>query len=340
MHTVATTLARLKNQFNIAHRDIKPSNLYQFEDQWLVGDFGLIATPDPSDLTRPGRSMGPAHFAPYELTIDAANCDPFAVDVYSLGKTLWVLATGVNFAPDGHQPSTNSGFLISAFRSHARASGLDKLVDRMTNLQPADRPSMEQVVQELGSWLLMPDTNPAFDAADYKRQLAAKIGPALTDRNRLEQNKELANKNFRQLKALFEPLVSQIADVYEHADLNKYSDKIAVEYLSTLKALGIEQPVWSRQQCIYVQPIDGPQAMTFRLAYGIELFNDGQITIRSMLYFAPARVLGLVFHWYSEPMTSTVDSLTAQSQMVAVVQELALQLPIALQKFIDAQPNL
>ena len=60
---IASTLARLRAEHNVAHRDLKPGNLYFLDGQRLVGDFGLIALPSVEELTRNSRRLGPAHYA-------------------------------------------------------------------------------------------------------------------------------------------------------------------------------------------------------------------------------------------------------------------------------------
>ena len=119
---IADTLARLEAELNIAHRDIKPGNLYEFDGKWLIGDFGLIKVPDAESLTAEGRQVGPAHYTAYEMILNPVTADPHPADVYSLGKTLWVLATGQRFPPEGHQPVGTRGFEIGDFRPHARAA--------------------------------------------------------------------------------------------------------------------------------------------------------------------------------------------------------------------------
>ena len=98
--TSADTLWRLQRDHNIAHRDIKPGNLYEHNGAWLIGDFGLVALPDTDGLTAQGRPLGQAHYMAYEMIRDPSTADPHAADVYSLGKTLWVLATDQNFPPE------------------------------------------------------------------------------------------------------------------------------------------------------------------------------------------------------------------------------------------------
>jgi serine/threonine protein kinase len=150
--TIAETLASLAEK-GIAHRDIKPGNLYRLGDRWLVGDFGLVDIPDLEQLTREGRPLGPAHFTAYELITNPDTADACLADVYSLAKTLWVLATDQNFPPEGHQSASLTGYGIADLRPHRYAAKLDELIDSMTLLAPEGRPSMAQVARDLRSWL-------------------------------------------------------------------------------------------------------------------------------------------------------------------------------------------
>jgi len=59
------------------------------------------------------------------MIVNPVSADPHAADVYSLGKTLWVLATGQAFPPEGHQPAKTRGFQIDDYRAHPRADVLD-----------------------------------------------------------------------------------------------------------------------------------------------------------------------------------------------------------------------
>ncbi len=74
--SIADALARLQDQHDVGHRDIKPANLYRHGDEFVVGDFGLVALPDQEELTRSSRPLGPAHYLPYEMLTDPASADP------------------------------------------------------------------------------------------------------------------------------------------------------------------------------------------------------------------------------------------------------------------------
>ncbi len=106
MAAVARTLSALKGSHGLAHRDVKPGNLYWLDGRWLVGDFGLVAVPDVEELTKSDRPMGPVHFTAYEMIVNPAHADPFPADVFSLAKTLWVLAVDQRFPPAGTSQPT------------------------------------------------------------------------------------------------------------------------------------------------------------------------------------------------------------------------------------------
>lgn len=100
VHVYAATLARLA-EGGVHHRDLKPDNLFRHEDQWVVGDFGLVTWPGKQALTEPGQKLGPAHFVALEMVDDPAGADAGLADVWSLAKVLWVLASGQNYPPPG-----------------------------------------------------------------------------------------------------------------------------------------------------------------------------------------------------------------------------------------------
>jgi serine/threonine protein kinase len=183
---VAGTLGRLQRDFGIAHRDIKPGNLYELGGTWLIGDFGLVAVPDAKSLTQDGRQVGPAHYTAYEMILNPATADPHPADIYSLGKTLWVLATGQAFPPEGHQPAGTRGFGIGDFRPHPQSGSLDQEVDLMTRLHPEERPSKDQVARDLALWRELASGPVMFDvsaAGARLRENSGQLSPSRTRRS-------------------------------------------------------------------------------------------------------------------------------------------------------------
>jgi hypothetical protein len=156
---VADTLATLAKE-GIYHRDIKPENLYRWHDTWCVGDFGLVDYPDKQEVTEAGTLVGPRHYLAPEL-FASPDVPAGPTDVYALGKTLWVLATGQTFPLPGHLSADMRAFKISSYVAHPRVRQLELLVARCTSPDPDVRPTMVLVAMELHAWSAPRDKAPA-----------------------------------------------------------------------------------------------------------------------------------------------------------------------------------
>ncbi|WP_409279886.1 protein kinase domain-containing protein [Pseudomonas sp. KCJK8751] len=136
------------------HRDIKPDNLFFHNDRWTVGDFGLVSFAGKEAETAPHERIGPVFYIAPEMLNTAAHADGSKADVFSLAKTLWVLATGQNFPLPGVYDLSHEAFRIGTYLPGAVGSSqLDKLIASATALTPEHRPTMSQVCTELRAWL-------------------------------------------------------------------------------------------------------------------------------------------------------------------------------------------
>jgi CheY-like chemotaxis protein len=78
----------------VCHRDLKPGNILRHPDgRWLLADFGLAHLGDGQRLTRAGHVVGTPEYMAPEQTEAGGEPGPPA-DLYSLGATLYQLATG------------------------------------------------------------------------------------------------------------------------------------------------------------------------------------------------------------------------------------------------------
>ncbi|HEY1546281.1 MAG TPA: serine/threonine-protein kinase, partial [Kofleriaceae bacterium] len=131
----------------IIHRDVKPSNvLVSHDGRLLLADFGVarLETEDSKDslVTRTGAVLGtPAYMSPEQAVGDTATAKS---DLYSLGATLYQLATGT-LPFTGSQAKVlaqlQAGALEPAVKRRAEVGPeLSRAIDRMMTLDPNARP--------------------------------------------------------------------------------------------------------------------------------------------------------------------------------------------------------
>jgi serine/threonine protein kinase len=331
------TLAQLQRDSGIAHRDIKPGNLYELDGLWLIGDFGLVAVPDAEALTAEGRQLGPAHYTAYEMILDPTTANPHPADVYSLGKTLWVLATGQTWPPEGHQPVSTRGFEIGDFRPHPRAAAVDQEVDLMTRLHPEERPSKEQVARDLTMWQELASKPVAFDVSDARSKLRIKLQSAVAEQATQEQQKELAYAAVRRLQELTAPLNDGLKNLYRRTVVDSQSDKMTN---NILKSHHHGQDLLFRwQRCTFVAPFNRPGSTTLRMSRCLELFDDGTLRLRLMVHVGPEGVMGTFFDSQFEVRSAPVGSVEAEKMLEDGVRDISEALKTAVDVFVEKQPD-
>jgi len=159
----------------IVHRDIKPGNMMVSSQGVLkVLDLGLArmrssdGSDVPSDMTQTGRVMGTVDYMAPEQARDAKHVD-LRADIYSLGCTLYFLATG---RPPAEGESLAEKLLWHQTQPlpplvgqvpHATPQ-LDAVLQKMTAKKPEDRyPSMQAVAEALEQCLAnLPPTDPGL----------------------------------------------------------------------------------------------------------------------------------------------------------------------------------
>jgi len=334
---IAATLARLAKR-GVGHRDVKPGNLYEFGGHWLIGDFGLVAAPDLAELTRSGRALGPAHYTAYEMILDPATADPLPADVYSFGKTLFVLATGLPYPPEGHQPATTRGYSIADIRPHPHAAVLDRLVDRATRLQLEQRPTMAEVAADLVAWRELGKTV-TLDVSDLAAALRAKLEREIAAEDLLEQRRELAHAAVRRLQELCRPLNDALRAAHPRPQLDIVGDLYARNVLHAPRHSGAPDVVFAYDRVSRIG--SGDEAFRFELSYGrgLDLIADGTLVFRAFVLVGHEAIGGSAYSWESEPLEAAVGSVESERMLEEGVAALAERLREGLRVFVAKLPE-
>jgi hypothetical protein len=336
--SVADTLAALHER-NISHRDIKPDNLFRYEDRWVVGDFGLVDYPDKESLTDTGERLGPFHYLAPEMLADAKNSEGRTADVYSLGKTLWVLATEQHLPPPGEQRADNTQLGIGAYRAQSATRQLDLLIERATRNNPNDRPSMAEFVAELRAWLATPRVQAHPDLSDILAQVRERAEPSLrAHHERLRQGQEAEELSTR-LANLMLPIVQ--AFVATGLAFNAVKElKSADPVFLRQRTMDMPTAFWQRGLAVTAEKPGTPLSWATRgidyaeltCAVGLELRVDG--TIRLLGGYAIGSMYGPEFIAVQEYVTPLGSSL--QEKAVSdLFNQLIETLPKAIERFIQ-----
>lgn len=332
---IAETLSRLQQSHGLAHRDLKPSNLYRWNDDYVVGDFGLISLPDVESLTEADKPIGPAHYSAYELIRDPGGAAPHPADVYSLAKTLWVLATEQRFPPSGHQGVGATGFRIQDLRPTVNAASLDQLVDSMTLLDPTVRPTMQQVARDLAAWLELPSVAPAFEIADLGSRFRAKKETEIAAADQLERNKELAMAAVRRFQELIASIHASLRAIGADIQIDAMDDKLTNNLLRSSPTMGTPRSEFLWQRCTRLATGPRHARYTLRLGRSVELLENGLVYVRAYIDVGYPNLNGSDFMWRSEQRGAPVDSVEVEQILQATAADITSQLRAALNAFVD-----
>jgi hypothetical protein len=161
--SLADVLARLADQ-GTYHRDIKPANLFWWDGGPVLADFGIAAwghdtsgagTARQGIPTLKGEKLGPANFIAPEMRYDRPADRGKHADVYSLAKTLFVLALPGRgpYPPDGTHHADREEFSLweTGGGTHS-LSALRHVLEAATEFDRYRRLSIAGFRDELRAW--------------------------------------------------------------------------------------------------------------------------------------------------------------------------------------------
>lgn len=182
MVSLCETLEKLHEKV-ICHRDIKPSNIYYYNNQFALGDFGLVDFPDNTDdFTKSDKGLGAIFTIAPEMKRNPKNADGKKADVFSLAKTMWMFLTINEKGFDGPYNYLDSSHSLRYFEPYKNTHlvEIDELLKDSTDNNPYVRPTIKEFKERLINWIdTYSDTDKA-QASDWNflnKQLFASIPP-------------------------------------------------------------------------------------------------------------------------------------------------------------------
>jgi hypothetical protein len=330
---VADALARLAER-GIAHRDVKPANLFRYGGRSVVGDLGLLDLPDADPITGPAGIRGPAHFVAYEIYRGDPDADARSGDVFSLAKTLWVLATGQNFPPPGHQRGDETAEGIAAYTPHRFARELDQVIDRATRLDPATRPPMSEFAADLRAWLRLLEAGPSHapDLAQAAARLRLAIAPEL-EAEEQERARVLAYGDAASyMKNKMEPVIAAVQDALPGAYASESPEEI-FELFSYPRGMGLPQVIGSYGYGVVVR-VRPPLPIGLVSGMYVEALDDGSMNLGAAHIVGRRTIGGQEVTWQDQVSVS-IGTLQQNVEIDRLEADLSASLAAAVDRFVE-----
>jgi hypothetical protein len=267
--------------------------------------------------------------------VDPTIPDARPADVYSLGKTLWVLATEQAYPPQGYQAAGVAGFAIADLRPHQRAAQLDQLIDTMTRLPRGQRPTMTQVATDLRLWLELSEDMPPIDISKVQARIREKLQRQLTEQELQDLQSAQASAAFDSLRTRFTPIDEALKGTLPTAVIAG-SDSEVQNLLRTHPGLGGPRPIYYKYICSWIAAGPDSRSLRFQVGAAVELIDDGMLIIRGLIMCRIPDLVPANYFWQANPQAAPVGSIESERRIELVVQQLIDHLDEGLKTFLEA----
>ncbi|HEX7740366.1 MAG TPA: serine/threonine-protein kinase [Marmoricola sp.] len=165
------------HRVGVLHRDIKPGNVLVEDGEAVLIDFGLARLAEDPRLTSDGSVLGtPGYLAPEVLYGEEATA---ASDVHSLAATLAFAAIGRPPAGTGPPMAIMDRVRRGEFDLSGVPTSVLPLIEDCLAPDPRDRPSVREILEDLGGRSPAEPTAEPTLVIDRTRALPAEIPPPL-----------------------------------------------------------------------------------------------------------------------------------------------------------------
>lgn len=274
---IARTLASLHDEQKW-HRDLKPDNLFLLNDDPVVGDFGLVDFPNKDAVTANSEFLGPLFYIAPEMMSDAAEKQAGPADVYSMAKTLWVLASGQRYPQPGEQRVDIPALRLSTYCPHPDAKILDGLLERATSHDPTRRPTMREVSEELTAWLKLGTRSPdvRIDLESLAKEYRVLFEPGIRVKRSQDQLIEAAKTALVSFDHTLEQLSSNMHTVTGIVPVTTEAIQLH-QRLHFVEHFRGQRSVWRRTRSVSVTVEHDRSTLIFRAFVQVEAISDERI---------------------------------------------------------------
>jgi hypothetical protein len=188
--------------------------------------------------------------------------------------------------------------------------------DRATRLDPTGRPSVAEFADELQQWLELPVEQADLDLSELSSAVRANLASEIGESQRIEGWKEDAHKAVRRLEELVRPLNAAMKEADPRAEIGVI-DELVAKTLRTLEHMGSPEVLFHFARATKIVTGTPPIHKVLRMGRGVELIEDGQLIIRTMVDLGLDGVMQSDMHWMSDERIVAVGSIQQEAALQA-----------------------